>query len=310
MMNVTPSSPVAKLAVYGVLLAVALGGGAAAGAAFGPEPDDSSASSLDERDAVSTSDSSGDPAAGLGATQDGYHLALETATVPAGTTATLQFVIDDPHGEVLTTYDVEHDKELHLIVVSRDLRTFAHVHPQRDEHGTWHVDVPAMPAGPYRVYADFVPAGGDGITLATDLGVAGDFQPQPVPAPSRAATVDDYEVTFDGELVAGQESELTVTVRRDGEPVTDLDPYLGALGHLVAIRDGDLAYLHVHPLDELDGPGGPAVRFAVDVPTEGTYGLFFDFSHGGDVRTASVVASATLPTDDAPATETEHGHGG
>ena len=91
-----------------------------------------------------------------------------------------------------------------------------------------------------------------------------------------------------------------MTVTRDGEPVTDLQPYLGALGHLVAIRDGDLAYLHVHPLDEADGPGGPTVRFAVEVPTAGTYGLFLDFSHGGEVRTAATIAVVTTGSAASP----------
>ena len=75
--------------------------------------------------------------------------------------------------------------------------------------------------------------------------------------------------------------------------MTDLQPYLGALGHLVAIRNGDLAYLHVHPLEDADDSGGPQVRFAVEVPTAGTYGLFFDFSHGDEVRTASTIAVAS-----------------
>ena len=96
-----------------------------------------------------------------------------------------------------------------------------------------------------------------------------------------------------------------MTVSRDGNPVTDLDPYLGALGHLVAIRDGDLAYLHVHPLDELDGPGGPTVRFAVDVPTAGTYGLYFDFSHGDTVRTAAVTVTAASSAGSTATTATE-----
>ena len=152
---------------------------------------------------------------------------------------------------------------------------------------------PALTPGSYRVYADFVPTGHDGLTLATDLAVAGPFTPQPLPAPSTTDEVAGYDVTIEGELVAGADSTITVTVRRDGRPVTDLQPYLGALGHLVAIRDGDLAYLHVHPLDPVDGAGGPTVRFAVDVPSAGTYGLYFDFSHGGSVHTASVIAAAT-----------------
>ncbi|WP_433370648.1 hypothetical protein [Streptosporangium sp. CA-115845] len=46
-----------------------------------------------------------------------------------------------------------------------------------------------------------------------------------------------------GDLVAGSSSELTISIARDGEPVTTLEPYLGAFGHLVALREGDLAYL-------------------------------------------------------------------
>ena len=85
--------------------------------------------------------------------------------------------------------------------------------------------------------------------------------------------------------------------------VTDLQPYLGALGHLVAIRDGDLAYLHVHPLGATDGPGGPTVRFGVDIPTAGTYGLFFDFSHGDVVRTAAVTTTVATSADEDAAHE-------
>ena len=66
----------------------------------------------------------------------------------------------------------------------------------------------------------------------------GDAQPVPVPAPSRTAEVDGYTVTLDGDLTPGEDSDLTLTVARDGRPVTDLEPYLGAFGHLVALRDG------------------------------------------------------------------------
>ena len=108
------------------------------------------------------------------------------------------------------------------------------------------------------------------------------------------ATVGGYEVTLDGELEPGESSAVTATVTRDGEPVTDLEPYLGSYGHLVALREGDLAYLHVHPEDA--GPG-PEVPFVAEVPSAGRYRLFLDFQHAGVVRTAAF----TL--------ETEEGHG-
>jgi len=290
------ASPAVKLGAYGILLVGLLGAGAAVGAAVGPDPTTPSHSTHDTAPPATAATADTPGLAGLAVSQDGYQLQMTATTFPANTPAELQFVIAGTDGSPVTGFDVAHDKELHFIVVSRDLATFAHVHPERDRSGTWTVTAPAMPPGSYRVYADFVPTGGTGLTLAADLAVPGDYTPQPVAAPSDADTVDGYDVAFDGNLVADEESELTVTVTRNGEPVTDLDPYLGALGHLVAIRDGDLAYLHVHPLDDLDGPGGPAVRFAVDVPTAGTYGLYFDFSHGDTVRTAAVTATAASTT--------------
>jgi hypothetical protein len=70
--------------------------------------------------------------------------------------------------------------------------------------------------------------------------------------------------------------------------VTSLQPYLGAFGHLVSLRDGDLAYLHTHPAAEAhDGDrGGPTVAFATEFPTAGSYRLFLDFKADGKVHTA------------------------
>src|SRR4029453_4942885 len=88
--------------------------------------------------------------------------------------------------------------------------------------------------------------------------------PRPVPGPSRTTTVDGYTVTLAGDLVPGTASKLTLSVSRNGRPVPDLQPSLAAYGHLVALRDGDLAYLHVHPDGEPgDGrtPAGPDITF-------------------------------------------------
>jgi cation transport ATPase len=73
---------------------------------------------------------------------------------------------------------------------------------------------------------------------------------------------------------------LQFVVHHDGRPVDDLQEYLGALGHLVALRDGDLAYLHVHP-------DADSLSFDAEFPTPGTYRLFLQFRHGGEVRTAA-----------------------
>ncbi|MCW2765118.1 MAG: hypothetical protein JWO11_1077 [Nocardioides sp.] len=223
---------------------------------------------------------------GLQSSQDGYTLVLEDQRLSAGTRS-VAFTISGPDGHPVTSYDERHEKDLHLIVVGRDLNGFQHVHPVLDQSGRWSTDVELAP-GAWRVVADFAPAGGDPLVLGGDLLVPGRFAPAGLGPDRRTATVDGYDVTLDGDLVAGEESELTLTVRKDGRPVTDLDPYLGAFGHLVALRAGDLAYLHVHPDG---GPGevapGPGIVFHAEVPSAGAYRLFLDFRHDGIVRTAA-----------------------
>ncbi|MER6593075.1 hypothetical protein ABT214_14730 [Micromonospora purpureochromogenes] len=221
---------------------------------------------------------------GLLVSDRGY--TLTPAAAPAGEFA---FRITGPDGRAVTAFDVAHDKRMHLIVARRDLSGFRHVHPQMSPDGTWRVASPLGEAGSWRAFADFTPTGGESLTLGVDVAVPGPFTPRPLPSPAASSTVDGYTVTVDGNLQPGRTAELTLTVSRDGVPVTDLEPYLGAYGHLVALRQGDLAYLHVHP-DGEPGDGrtkpGPGVTFFAEVPSAGTYRLFLDFQHGGTVRTA------------------------
>ena len=252
---------------------------------------------------------------GLAVSDAGYTLQLATTTLPAGTEVPFRFTVTGPDGASVTSYRETHEKELHLIVVRRDLTGFQHVHPTRAADGTWSVPLELAAAGIYRVFADFQPAAlNRTLTLGTDVAVAGDFQPVPIPAPAKTATVDGYDVSLTGKPVAGRETELTFTVRRNGADVTDLQPYLGAFGHLVSLRAGDLAYLHTHPAEEAKPgqQGGPEVRFATTFPTAGTYRLFLDFQVGGQVRTAAftVTVGAGAPAASPSASPSGgHGHG-
>jgi len=227
---------------------------------------------------------------GMPVSDAGYTLVPAATTLPAGAAVPFRFTITDPTGDPVTSYTEKHEKDLHLIVVRRDLSGFQHVHPVRGADGTWSVPLDVSKAGSYRVFADFQPAPLDrGLVLGTDVSVAGAFMPVPLPQASTTATVDGYQVSLAGSPTAGTESELVFSVSRDGVPVTDLEPYLGAFGHLVTLRAGDLAYLHTHPAQEAQAGehGGPQVHFATTFPTPGTYRLFLDFQHAGTVRTAA-----------------------
>jgi hypothetical protein len=243
---------------------------------------------------------------GLASSRDGYTFEPVTATLQPGTRQDFAFRITGPDGRPVTAFDVEHDKRMHLIVVRRDATGFQHVHPEMAADGTWSVPLTLPAGGSYRAFADFAPTGAKGLTLGVDLAAPGVFEPV-TPHPSRVAEVDGYRVELAGELVPGKASPVTLTVSRDGQPVTDLEPYLAAYGHLVALRDGDLAYLHVHPEGTPgDGrtPAGPRVEFVAEVPSAGTYRLFLDFQHAGVVRTAEF----TVPTGADQLGTDGHGH--
>ena len=225
---------------------------------------------------------------GLAATAAGYTLVPGLDTFAAGVPAEFTFAVTGAGGRPVTAYDVQQERRLHLIVLRRDTAGFQHLHPVLGPDGLWRVPLTLPAGGVYRAFADFAPTGGPAMVLGTDLYATGDFAPIEFP-PNRVAQVDGYQVRLDGDLVAGGPSQVFVTVTRDGVPVTDLEPYLGAFGHLVALRRGDLAYLHVHPDAAQPAPtdrAGPAIAFTADVPTSGEYRLFLDFQHGGVVRTA------------------------
>jgi hypothetical protein len=281
-----------RLAAFGLGLIVAFGAAAGIGSAVGPvdaaAPAQPMAGHGDEP-AHDVASGQAELPAGLLVSEDGYTLALDQDAVPAAGTATVSFRVLGPDGRPVLAYEQSHEEDLHLVAVRRDLSGFQHVHPTLDADGVWSTPLDLTP-GSWRLFADFVAAAdGENRILGADLAVRGEHVPTPLPAPSTTAEVDGYAVTLTGDLEPGHESELTLSVSRDGRPVTDLQPYLGAYGHLVVLRDGDLAYLHVHPVG--DGAAGPEIEFATTAPSAGTYRLFLDFKHGDEVRTAAFTVS-------------------
>ncbi len=299
------------LIAVAVVFAGAAGIGRAVGPVGSPAADHEGMSGEAEESQHGSSDAAASDAAsfpkGLLVSQNGYSLRLDQDRVPAGDDVPVSFTIEGPDGAPVTDYDEEHEKELHLIAVRRDFEGFQHVHPERAEDGTWSTTLD-LAAGQWRVFADFKASGAEAITLGSDLAVQGDYQPVAPVAETRTATVDGYTVTLDGEIVPGDDAELTLSVTKDGAPVTDLEPYLGAYGHLVALRAGDLAYLHVHP-EGTPGDGttepGPDVVFFAEVPSPGGYRLFLDFKHQGVVRTAAFAVAASLDASETGASETD-----
>jgi hypothetical protein len=220
---------------------------------------------------------------GVASEQNGYRLVPMTTTFPAGASHAYRFRIVGHDGTPVRDLCDEHGALLHLIVVRRDLSDYHHVHPRLEADGTWTVALGLAEPGAYRVYADFRTKDRSAV-LGTDVFAPGDFSPRALPAPADVQQVDGYTVHKGGERAAsGGDTTIRFTVWRGGREVTDLQPYLGARGHLVALRQGDLAYLHVHP-EEGPAPGA-GITFAAEFPSAGRYRMFLQFRHGGRVHT-------------------------
>ncbi|MEU9510847.1 hypothetical protein AB0D32_31745 [Micromonospora sp. NPDC048170] len=284
-----------KLGAFALALVLVLGSAYAVGRVVGPPPTAAPAAPAVKPAAAEEEEGPG----GLAISHESMFLKVITDNVRAGTKQTFAFQILQHDGTPLVKYKPQHEKLMHLIVARRDLTNFQHVHPNLGPDGVWRVPLAFAAAGEYRVFADYMPLWGiHGETLGADVSVSGDYRPEALPAPSTTATVDGYTVTLGGELTPGKDGKLTLSVARNGKPVTDLEPYLGAFGHLVALRDGDMAYLHVHP-DGTPGDGktapGPDIVFHATAPTFGDYRLFLDFQHQGTVRTAAFTLRVNGP---------------
>jgi hypothetical protein len=278
-------SGVAKLSAFAALLAALFAVGALAGGVIDPSaPGGDAEASPHEEDGEMSGGHAEDDVTGLGVAENGLRVVVEDPELRRGATETVRFRIVDAQGRPVRDFDVEHTKRMHLIVTRRDLTGFQHLHPEMEADGTWAASITLPEAGSYRLFADFT-RDGTKTTLASDLRVDGPADLAPLPPPSTTATSDGgYDVQLDA-----HDSDLRFTITHNGEPVA-VEPYLGADGHLVALRDGDLAYLHVHP-EEQAAPN--EVAFGATFPTAGRYRLFLQFQHQGRVQTVAFTHEVT-----------------
>ncbi|TLS51720.1 copper-translocating P-type ATPase [Paenibacillus antri] len=213
----------------------------------------------------------------------------------AGEETKLRIDISGEAGEPIEQFDISHEKLMHLIVVSKDLSYFDHIHPEYRGGGTFDIATTLPAGGEYKLIADYVPSGGETTTATEWIRVDGPSKEAiPLtPGGGHAKTAESIQVTLeDDHPVSGQDFELTFRIAdsKSKEPVTDLEPYLGAVGHVVILSEDTEEYLHVHPIDE--SASGPEARFATNFPYPGVYKLWAQFQRDGQVITVPFVVEA------------------
>jgi len=208
-------------------------------------------------------------------------------------------------GEMLRNLLVVHEHLLHLIVVSEDLAFFDHVHPIRQADGSFTIDYKFPHGGPYLLFADITPPGERSQVFRLPVTATGDDPPAAKVelSPTLAREIGPYHVEMIVQprtLVAERETQLAFRLERDGKPVTDLSPYIGAMGHCVIISEDTQWYLHSHPQQFVmalpaDARGGPEVAFHTMFPRPGRYKVWGQFKRGDKIIVADFVVNVEKP---------------
>lgn len=252
--------------------------------------------------------------AGKSATPFRAELRTVPAEVRATQPATLIIAIKDANGNTVRNLQMVHEKMLHLIVVSADLSEFAHLHPQQINDGSFQITHTLQYGGEYRLFADFKPSQGEPVIEKLKLKVEGDAR-RPVALVESAKRVDQ-----DGLLVTMMTSkplraaegvllDFTIADAATNKPLTNLQPYLGALAHFVIISQDGADFLHAHPMEKSamavrhehggndtkshqyhsNAASAAEVSAHTTFPRPGLYKLWAQFQRNGRVMTAAFV---------------------
>lgn len=260
-------------------------------------------------------------AAAAAAHQGPFHAELATAParIFAGAPAELSFTVRDSAGAAVRFLQLVHERPLHLFVVSADLSSFDHVHPELGLGDAYHLAHTFPHGGAWRLYADYTPPGSGTIVERFDLDVKG-------PAPAAIPLVADRILSHDADgvrvtltlahpPVADQDVELVASLAdaASAAPIHDLQLYLGALAHLILVSADGGELIHAHPLETgevfdptqgpriehthdpsklakvLVGPSPSTLHAVTSFPRAGLYKLWFQFQRAGRVSTVPFV---------------------
>ncbi|HEY4211134.1 MAG TPA: heavy metal-binding domain-containing protein [Steroidobacteraceae bacterium] len=252
-----------------------------------------------------------------------YQLAFRTepANVRPGEKVTLFFTFLRPGtAEVVKDFEIVHTKPFHLFVISQDMEFFEHIHPTMRPDGTWTIDTTVPKPGYYEVLCDVMPSGGSGQFLSAPFVTAdynGDLATDsahldPDKVLKKSAADITVTATFDPpQPTACQYVHLNfyLTDTATGRPITDLQTYLGAFGHMLLMSEDLRCYVHSHPNnfviqseDSANAPeyiippdadldairGGPKVMFDALMPKPGVFRAWAQFQRNNQVRTIAL----------------------
>ncbi|NEO35570.1 MAG: hypothetical protein F6J90_04265 [Moorea sp. SIOASIH] len=206
--------------------------------------------------------------------------------------------IQDSEGNAVPDFEVFQEKIMHLIVVSDDLDFYDHIHPDYKGNGRFEVEANFPKPGNYTLFSDYKPTGNPERVSVLK-----------VKAPGTSSSLNDREIkntkvfgktkvelSFDKPKVQANEEVMISFNLKDAannNPVNDLQPYLGEVGHLVIVKKSESItasdYIHAHALP---GKTTEPIRFATQFPETGTYKVWGQFKRNGEIVTADFWVNA------------------
>lgn len=228
--------------------------------------------------------------------------------VIAGSPVDITVRIKAPDGTPFKGITFMHERILHAVVISKDLDFFAHIHPEDTGPVTSemiiHASFPLLfnfpRPGDYLVGLDFA-AGDDFYSRTFSIHVAkAPEMGSPKIDFSRQKNFDGYKITLSatpGEIHSGEDTTLTYIIKKNGKPVTNLEPLLGASMHLAVVSEDLKIFIHAHGSvpgsshdhhDHMHAPPppgkfGPEIEADIVFPAKGDYKIFSQVEHRGKV---------------------------
>ncbi len=256
-------------------------------------------------------------AASIAKTAATYRAELTTApaAVKANENTTLTFTVKNAQGETVKDLQIAQENPMHLLVISKDLSEFYHLHPEPQPDGSLAVKHKFPGGGDYKLYADFTPANAEQTVTALEVKVGGKERKNDrlVIDTFFSKTIDGLSVVVDAgkELEVGEESMLTykLTDAKSNKPVTNLQKYLGEDAHFVIVSEDLKEFVHAHPMKVEPAPSPtPAAKKSKDdiqikpstdimahviFPKAGAYKIWAQFQRADKIITVPFIVSVS-----------------
>jgi hypothetical protein len=227
----------------------------------------------------------------------------------------------------------DHGHLMHLFIVRMpDMKAFWHLHPDQTQPGDFAVNLPIMPEGQYKLYADVVHHTGFPETQVATVNlppVTGEPLSGDDAGSFDLSAADKVAQLSGGYRMVWQRDDLSSKDRpykanqpywfrflvedKDGKPAADLEPYMGMAAHAVFLSTDGNVFAHVHPAGSVSmaavnlaegrssksdmasmGHALPSaeVSFPYGFPKPGDYRIFVQVKRAGKIETGEFVAKA------------------